>query len=95
VGPREALACRSVAIDEVNWLGDSNFEAAPDDGWEAAVKVRSTRPPVPARIHPQGRGQARVELLDSEEGVAPGQACVFYAPEGTRVLGGGWIKRQA
>lgn len=95
VGPREALACRSVALDEVNWLGDSNFEAAPDDGWEAAVKVRSTRPPVPARIHPQGRGQARVELLDSEEGVAPGQACVFYAPEGTRVLGGGWIKRQA
>ncbi|MEE3099016.1 MAG: aminomethyltransferase beta-barrel domain-containing protein, partial [Pseudomonadota bacterium] len=24
---------------------------------------------------------------------APGQACVFYAPDGTRVLGGGWITR--
>jgi tRNA-specific 2-thiouridylase len=34
-----------------------------------------------------------VTLLSSEEGVAPGQACVFYAPEGTRVLGGGWIAR--
>ena len=42
-----------------------------------------------------GPGRARVELLDPEEGVAPGQACVFYAPEGTRVLGGGWIARAA
>ncbi|MEM9371770.1 MAG: aminomethyltransferase beta-barrel domain-containing protein, partial [Pseudomonadota bacterium] len=28
-----------------------------------------------------------------EEGVAPGQACVFYAPDGSRVLGGGWISQ--
>jgi tRNA-specific 2-thiouridylase len=55
------------------------------------VRVRSTRPPKPARVHPEGGGRARVELLDAEEGVAPGQACVFYAPEGSRVLGGGWI----
>jgi len=26
-----------------------------------------------------------------QAGVAPGQACVFYA--GSRVLGGGWIER--
>ena len=31
------------------------------------------------------------ELLSPEQGVSPGQACVFYAPEGSRVLGGGWI----
>ena len=43
--------------------------------------------------HPGGAGRARVELLAPEEGVAPGQACVFYAAEGTRVLGGGWITR--
>ncbi|WP_375247539.1 aminomethyltransferase beta-barrel domain-containing protein, partial [Planktomarina temperata] len=23
----------------------------------------------------------------------PGQACVFYDPDGSRVLGGGWITR--
>ena len=80
-------------VAEVNWLGDRPFEEAPADGWEAAVRVRSTRAPAPARIHPLGRGRARVELLAPEEGVAPGQACVFYAPEGTRVLGGGWIGR--
>jgi tRNA-uridine 2-sulfurtransferase len=53
--------------------------------------VRSSRPPVPARLHPSAGGDARVELLGTEEAVAPGQACVFYAPEASRVLGGGWI----
>ena len=35
-----------------------------------------------------------VDLVDSEEGVSPGQACVFYdAAEGqARVLGGGFIQ---
>jgi tRNA-specific 2-thiouridylase len=91
VGPREALASRTISIAEVNWLGDGPFETAPEGGWEVAVKVRSTRPPKPARVRPDGAGRATVELLDAEEGVAPGQACVFYATEGSRVLGGGWI----
>ncbi len=93
VGPRSALATRSVQVAEVNWLGDGDFEAAPEGGWEIAVKVRSTRPPKPARLRPLGAACARVELLGAEEGVAPGQACVFYAPDGDRVLGGGWITR--
>jgi tRNA-specific 2-thiouridylase len=59
---------------------------------EALVRVRSTRPPVPAVLRPAAGG-AEVTLLSGEEGVAPGQACVFYAPDGTRVLGGGWIAR--
>jgi tRNA-specific 2-thiouridylase len=38
-----------------------------------------------------------VDLVAGEEGVSPGQACVFYdAPDGqARVLGGGFIKRAA
>jgi tRNA-specific 2-thiouridylase len=92
VGPRAALATRRVPVAEVNWLGGGTFADAPEGGHEAAVKIRSTRPAVPARIHPRGDG-AEVELLAPEEGVAPGQACVFYAPEGSRVLGGGWIAR--
>jgi tRNA-specific 2-thiouridylase len=93
VGPREALASRSMNVVEVNWLGGGAFEAAPVGGWEVEVKVRSTRPPKPARVSPQGPARARVELLGAEEGIAPGQACVFYAPEGSQVLGGGWITR--
>jgi tRNA-specific 2-thiouridylase len=93
VGPREALATSSVSVAEVNWLGDAALQAAPEGGWEVAVRVRSTRRPVPARLHPDDRGRVRVELLRPEEAVAPGQACVFYAAEGSRVLGGGWIVR--
>ena len=91
VGPREALATKIIPVDEINWLGDSALDDAPEEGREVLVKVRSTRPPVPARIHMKEDG-AEVELSTPEEGVAPGQACVFYAPGGSRVLGGGWIR---
>ena len=35
-----------------------------------------------------------VELAHGEDGVSPGQACVFYTSKrgGERLLGGGWIK---
>ncbi|MEM0987713.1 MAG: tRNA 2-thiouridine(34) synthase MnmA [Pseudomonadota bacterium] len=89
VGPREALATFSVPLREVNWLGDGDFQDGPH---QVEVKVRSTRPPVPAEIRPTVDG-AEVILATAEEGVAPGQACVFYAAEGSRVLGGGWIVR--
>ncbi|MBM3612248.1 MAG: tRNA 2-thiouridine(34) synthase MnmA [Alphaproteobacteria bacterium] len=93
VGPKEALATRDIAVAGINWLGDGPLAAAA--GQEIAVRVRSTRRPARAILHPEGERAARVELLAPEEGVAPGQACVFYAPEGTRVLGGGWITRRA
>ena len=93
VGPREALAVRRVPVGEINWLGDAPIEAAPEGGWEIEARIRSTRPPAPARLRPLGAGRAEVELAAAEEGVAPGQACVFHAPGGTRVLGGGWITR--
>ncbi|MBP7241902.1 tRNA 2-thiouridine(34) synthase MnmA [Amaricoccus sp.] len=91
VGPRAALARRTFPVAEVNWLGDDHFEVAPADGWEIEARVRSTRAPKPARLLPAGDGRAVVELYAPEEGVAPGQACVFY--DGDRVLGGGWIAR--
>lgn len=90
VGPREALAVRRVALKEVNWIGPGDFADAPSGGWEAEAKLRSARAPVPCRVIPQGDGAA-LELMTPEEGVAPGQAAVFYA--GERVLGGGWIAR--
>ncbi|MEL6125583.1 MAG: tRNA 2-thiouridine(34) synthase MnmA [Pseudomonadota bacterium] len=93
VGPREALATRTIAIKEVNWIGDAPFDAAPEGGWDLEVKVRSTRPPRAARLRPTGADTAEVDLIVAEEGVAPGQACVFYEGESSRVLGGGWITR--
>jgi tRNA-uridine 2-sulfurtransferase len=86
VGPREALATRSVRLRDVNWLAPAGAPFA------CAVKVRSTRPPTSAIVTPTEEG-AIVELLSPEESVAPGQACVIYERDGTRVLGGGWIMR--
>ena len=39
--------------------------------------------------------EAKVNLLEGEYGIAPGQACVFYSKDnlGERVLGGGWIDK--
>ena len=55
------------------------------------MKVRSTRPPVPAALAVDG-DSVSVVLAKGEEGVAPGQACVFYSSDDEdRVLGGGWI----
>jgi tRNA-uridine 2-sulfurtransferase len=91
VGPREALSTRVVPLREINWLGDEPFESRAE--WHLSVKVRSTRPPRPAVVRPISATEAVVELLDPEDGISAGQACVFYAAEGSRVLGGGWIWR--
>ena len=89
VGPKEMLSTRVVPLREINWLGDAPFDSAAE--WHVAVKVRSTRPPREAVIRPLSPTTASVELLTPEEGVSPGQACVFYDPNSSRVLGGGWI----
>ena len=91
VGPKEMLATRRVPIREINWIGDGNLSDLGER--QVAVRVRSTRPPTDAILRPVSDTEAEVELLVAEQGVSPGQACVFYDPESTRVLGGGWIWR--
>jgi tRNA-specific 2-thiouridylase len=91
VGPKEMLSTRNVPVREINWLGDEPFDSRAE--WQVSVKVRSTRPPREAVIRPLSPTTAEVELLSPEDGISPGQACVFYETEGSRILGGGWIWR--
>jgi tRNA-specific 2-thiouridylase len=91
VGPKHMLATRTVPVKEINWLGDVPF--ASREEWQVAVRVRSTRPPVDAVLRPLSDTTAEVELLVAEEGVSPGQACVFYDPYSSRIFGGGWVHR--
>ena len=91
VGPKEMLAKRLVPVREINWLGDAPITSR--DEWQVSVKVRSTRPPREALIRPLSETTAEVELYSPEEGVSPGQACVFYDGSSSRILGGGWIWR--
>ncbi len=91
VGPKSMLATRTIPVREINWLGDAPLTSR--DEWPVAVRVRSTRPPRDAILRPLSDSTAEVELLTPEEGVSPGQACVFYDPDSTRIFGGGWIHR--
>jgi tRNA-uridine 2-sulfurtransferase len=89
VGPREALQTHRIVLRDVNWLGDSPL--APGS-YEVHARVRSTRPPQPARLV-VADGEISVELLEGEYGVSPGQVCVLYedGSERSRLMGGGWI----
>jgi tRNA-uridine 2-sulfurtransferase len=94
VGPRQALRTSSIVLRDVNWLGEGDIDnALAEERREVFIKVRSTRPPQAAWLARVG-DHYEVELIDGEDGVSPGQACVFYdAGAGqARVLGGGFIK---
>jgi len=89
VGPKEMLSTRIIPVREINWLSDEPFESREE--WHLSVKVRSTRPPRDAIVRPLSATTAEIELLAPEEGVSPGQACVFYDNDSSRIYGGGWI----
>ena len=46
-----------------------------------------------AKVNLKKDHSAEVNLKDFEDGISPGQACVFYNldKKGFKVLGGGWI----
>jgi len=91
VGPREALQVKRLQLRDVNWIAEGLFAEQAAAGRSLYVKVRSTHAPTPARLLLESHGP-EVELETWEEGVSPGQACVFYdGLEQNRVLGGGWI----
>jgi tRNA-specific 2-thiouridylase len=90
VGPRAALGRQEIALYDVNWLGPQSAGPLP-----VQVRVRSSQALRPAEIELSADG-ATVRFAEPEIGVSPGQACVVYdAATGSRVLGGGFIRRLA
>ena len=90
VGPRAALGRTEMALYDLNWIGPA-FEGA----MPVQVRVRSSQALRPAEIE-LSDGDALVRFAEPEIGVSPGQACVVYdAMTGSRVLGGGFIKRMS
>lgn len=86
VGDRDALARHEINLTDVNWLGDAS-----GDDMAVQVRIRSTTLPRSARLWLGDERTARIVLETPEEGVSPGQACVFYASDQQQMLGGGWI----
>ncbi|MGD9667657.1 MAG: tRNA 2-thiouridine(34) synthase MnmA [Hyphomicrobiaceae bacterium] len=93
VGPRDCLMTEAIILRGVNWLGDTSLGEAAAHGLGIHARVRSTQPPTPATLLADGDGMVRVLLGEGIEGIAAGQACVFYSDgsNDARVLGGGFI----
>jgi tRNA-uridine 2-sulfurtransferase len=95
VGPRDCLRTHGLLLRNINWLGDEPFAQVACDGLRIFARIRSSQPPQPATLFAGADGTATVVLEDGEDGVAAGQACVFYASgaDDARLLGGGFIAR--
>jgi|TARA_B100001063_G_scaffold230392_1_gene243476 tRNA-specific 2-thiouridylase len=89
VGPKEKLGKKNIFLKNVNILGNKN-----DFNKNIFVKVRSTGNLLEAKINLDQDNKAEVKLIYPEDGISPGQACVFYKKDkiGFKVLGGGWIR---
>jgi tRNA-uridine 2-sulfurtransferase len=85
VGPREALAGRTVEARLANWLVDP----PPQEGARCHVRIRHRAPLVPATLSHMD-GDAVTFTLDTPvDAIAPGQAVVAY--DGDVVMGGAVI----
>ncbi|VAW17267.1 tRNA-specific 2-thiouridylase MnmA [hydrothermal vent metagenome] len=93
VGPHEALRTFRIRLRDINWLGDKPLiDAAAGNGLAIEAKIRSSRAPQSAVIQIDNE-QVYVTLIAGEHGIAPGQACVFYADDNdeAEILGGGFV----
>ncbi len=95
VGPRAALTTTGLMLRNTNWLGEKPLADVAGDGLDVYVRMRSSQAPRAASLHAEANGMCRVELVDGEEGIATGQACVFYADNApqAQILGGGYIAK--
>lgn len=84
LGPVEKLMATAAELTDLSLAADLQLPLT------AGVQVRYRGSPVPARVEPTAGG-ARVRFERPVQAVVPGQFAVFYA--GTRVLGGGLIRK--
>ena len=85
VGEDRDLRNSICELRDVNWIP----WALPDGPVEAMVRIRNPPDPAAAEITVLDSTRARVEFLEPQRAITPGQAAVFYS--GENVLGGGWI----
>jgi tRNA-specific 2-thiouridylase len=91
LGPKEELMQKKLTAMDVNWLADK-----PVLPFRADVKIRYNDSGAAAMVYPE-KNNAVVEFDEPVSAVTPGQLAVFYVQEesGSRVIGGGWIDKEA
>ncbi len=91
VGPKVALACNEVHLNDVNWINGQ-----PKDGARVLARLRNTAPPANARIYCSQKGVSPVVVIldEPQYGIASGQVAAMYDSDAPEILmGGGWISK--
>ncbi|MCA9023965.1 MAG: tRNA 2-thiouridine(34) synthase MnmA [Planctomycetaceae bacterium] len=84
LGTKAELGRETLIADRLNWLIER-----PTAGFRCEAQIRYQHRAAPCEVEFLDDDQVRVIFDSSQDGVAPGQAVVFY--DGPRVMGGGWI----
>lgn len=87
VGEKEQVYGTGLIADRSNWIPMDELHQP----IRVKAKIRYSHREADATVEPSGDGKVKVEFVQPQEAITPGQAVVFY--EGDMVLGGGWIER--
>jgi tRNA-specific 2-thiouridylase len=85
VGTQDELGSSELTARDVNWVSGN----APDDPFQAEVKIRYTAREAEALVTPINGNRAQVRFDAPQRDITAGQAAVFY--QGEVMLGGGII----
>ncbi len=87
VGGKQEVYGSELIADRVNWIAMDELRQP----IRVKAKIRYSHREADAIVEPSGDSTVKVEFMQPQEAITPGQAVVFY--DGDIVLGGGWIKR--
>jgi len=87
VGEKQEVYGSELIADRVNWIAMDEL----CQPIRVKAKIRYAHREADAIVEPSGDDTVKVEFMQPQEAITPGQAVVFY--DGDMVLGGGWIKR--
>ncbi len=80
---QDALWSKELLIQDVRWMRQ------PESGSRIQVKIRYRHDGAEAQVNFLENNQVRIEFIEPQRAITPGQAAVFY--DGDMLLGGGWI----
>ena len=83
LGPEKYLFRQQLEIERAHW------HTQVEDGELLDVKIRYAHAGAKARVYRSESGQAKIEFLESQRAITPGQAAVVYRENA--LVGGGWI----
>ncbi len=87
VGEKDQVYGTTLIAERSNWIPMEELHQP----IRVKAKIRYSHREADATVEPSGDGKVKVEFVQPQEAITPGQAVVFY--DGDMVLGGGWIER--